>query len=129
MTTTKEQTMDEVTQALSPCPFCRGEKFQQNTKAKGYFVKRAAQREGKDQSNHLIRCTKCGAKGPLSKSPAEAIAAWNTRATIAQQGEELARLREAGNAMRDKLLGFVGAMALYTDCGPDVDAIKVWEAI
>lgn len=42
---------------------------------------------------------------------------------------EIARLREAGNVLRDKLLGFVGAMAMYADCGPDVEAIKAWEAI
>ena len=64
---------------LKPCPFCGGRKFHQNTKAKGYFIKKAAARAGKDTSNHLTRCTKCGAKGPLKHSEAEAITAWNTR--------------------------------------------------
>ena len=65
--------------AHTPCPFCGGTKFQQNTKAKGYFIKKAAERAGQDTSNHLIRCTKCGAKGPLKHSESEAIDAWNTR--------------------------------------------------
>lgn len=65
---------------LLPCPFCGGVKHQVNTKAKGYFVKRAAMRAGKDSSNYLARCTKCGAKGPLAHSELDAIAAWNHRA-------------------------------------------------
>jgi len=50
-------------------------------------------------------------------------------ARVAELEAEVARLREAGNAMRDKLLGFVGALALHTDCGPDVDTIKAWERL
>ncbi|MDD9396373.1 Lar family restriction alleviation protein [Staphylococcus aureus] len=72
--------MTEPTHTPLPCPFCGGAKIQQNTKAKGYFIKKAAQRAGKDASNHLVRCTKCGAKGPLKHSEAEALTAWNTRA-------------------------------------------------
>lgn len=67
---------------LKPCPFCGGGKFHANTKAKGYFLKRQAEREKRDTSNHLVRCTKCGAKGPLMHSPAEAAEAWNTRAQV-----------------------------------------------
>jgi len=66
-------------EGLSPCPFCGGVKFQQNTKAKSYFVKKRAERSGNDPSNHIVRCTKCGAKGPLGHSPDEAAALWNTR--------------------------------------------------
>ena len=64
---------------ILPCPFCGGLKHQCNTKAKGYFIKKAAERAGKDSSNYLIRCTKCGAKGPLEHSETDAIAAWNRR--------------------------------------------------
>lgn len=70
---------------LAACPFCGGTKFQQNTKAKGYFVKRANQRAGKDTSNHLVRCTKCGAKGPLKHSPEGAAQAWNSRHLLDQE--------------------------------------------
>lgn len=69
---------------LEPCPFCGGTKFQQNTKAKGYFIKKRAERAGTDTSNYLIRCTGCGAKGPLMHSEQEARDAWNTRAARAQ---------------------------------------------
>lgn len=64
---------------MTPCPFCAGTKFHYNTKAKGYFVKKQAEREGRDTSNHLVRCTKCGAKGPLRSTEADAVAAWNER--------------------------------------------------
>lgn len=67
--------------SLKPCPFCGGTKFHVNTKAKSYFIKKQAERERRDPSNHLVRCTKCGAKGPLKHSPDEAVAAWNDRAT------------------------------------------------
>ena len=58
-----------------------------------------------------------------------ATALATARAEAEAKDAEIADLREAGNVLRDKLLGFVGAMALYADCGPDVDAIKAWEAI
>jgi len=64
---------------LKPCPFCFGTKFQRNTKAKSHWDKKKAQREGRDGSNHLIRCTTCGAKGPLKHSVVEAEEAWNER--------------------------------------------------
>lgn len=70
--------------ALAPCPFCGHTKFHRNTKAKGYFEKHRLQREGKPSSNHLIRCTKCGAKGPLKHSEAEAEQAWNERPSTIQ---------------------------------------------
>lgn len=58
----------------------------------------------------------------------QAFARHRTAAEAASR-QEVERLREAGNVLRDKLLGFVGAMAMYADCGPDVEAIKAWEAI
>lgn len=38
-------------------------------------------------------------------------------------------LLRAGDLMRDRLLAFVSALALETDCGPDVDAITAWDAL
>lgn len=70
---------------LLPCPFCGGTKFQRNTKAKSYFVKRQAAREGRDTSNHIVRCTGCGAKGPLMHSMGEAGEAWNHSAPVAME--------------------------------------------
>jgi hypothetical protein len=64
---------------LTMCPFCAGTNLQRNTKAKSYHAKRQAAREGRDTSNHLIRCTGCGAKGPLKPTVEEAEAAWNQR--------------------------------------------------
>lgn len=64
---------------LEACPFCGGEKFQLNTKAKSHWVKRKAMREKRDTSNYIVRCTKCGAKGPLKHSASEAAIAWNDR--------------------------------------------------
>lgn len=64
---------------MTPCPFCAGTKFHYNTKAKSYFAKKQAERERRDTANHLVRCTKCGAKGPLRSTEAAAIAAWNER--------------------------------------------------
>lgn len=64
---------------MKPCPFCAGTKSHYNTKAKSYFAKRKAERERRDTANHLVRCTGCGAKGPLRSTEAEAIAAWNIR--------------------------------------------------
>ncbi|WP_395393018.1 hypothetical protein WBP07_17795 [Novosphingobium sp. BL-8A] len=75
---------------LEPCPFCANTKFQRNTKAKGYHEKHRLQRAGKPSSNHLIRCTRCGAKGPLSHSVEEAEATWNERPG---ESAELFRLR------------------------------------
>jgi Lar family restriction alleviation protein len=66
---------------LKPCPFCAGTKFHTNTRAKGYFIKKQMEREKRDTSNYLIRCTKCGAKGPLKHSAQEAADAWNARLT------------------------------------------------
>lgn len=71
------------------CPFCGGRKFQRNTKAKGYFVKKQAEREKRDTSNHLIRCTGCGAKGPLKHSVGDAEAAWNVRHLVDDVTAEL----------------------------------------
>ena len=65
---------------LNPCPFCGGKKFHVNTKAKSYFIKKQAEREKRDTSNYIVRCTGCGAKGPLKHSADEATAAWNLRA-------------------------------------------------
>ena len=40
-----------------------------------------------------------------------------------------AAMREAGDLIRDRLLAFVSALALETDCGPDVDAITAWDTL
>lgn len=66
-------------ESLANCPFCGGARHHVNTKAKGYFIKKRAEREGRDPSNYLVRCTKCGAKGPLEHSDADAKSAWNRR--------------------------------------------------
>jgi len=68
-----------------PCPFCGNEKVTINTKAKSYFIKKAAERANKDTSNYTCRCTKCGAKGPLEHSEQEAASAWNVRRVEADQ--------------------------------------------
>ncbi len=67
------------------------------------------------------------ARSWLNSQVAQALAT----ALAEREGEraEIARLRGAGNAMRDRLLAFVGATWDVTDCGPDVDAIKAWEAL
>lgn len=64
---------------FNQCPFCGNEKVTINTKAKSYFIKKAAERAKKDTSNYTCRCTKCGAKGPLKHSEQEAARAWNFR--------------------------------------------------
>ena len=64
---------------FTPCPFCGNGKITINTKAKSYFIKKDAERAGKDTSNYTCRCTKCGAKGPLKHSENEALEAWNSR--------------------------------------------------
>lgn len=74
-------TSNNVGSALSACPFCGGQKFHVNTKAKSYFIKKQAEREKRDTSNYLVRCTNCGAKGPLKHSADDAAFAWNNRAT------------------------------------------------
>jgi Lar family restriction alleviation protein len=73
------ETMTALLDGLLPCPFCGGIKFHRNSKAKSYFAKKKAKRDQRDTSNYLVRCTKCGAKGPLSHSEGEADVAWNTR--------------------------------------------------
>ena len=73
---------------LEACPFCGGRKFHTNTRAKGYFLKKQMEREKRDTSNYLIRCTKCGAKGPLKHSASDAAIAWNARPQIARLNGE-----------------------------------------
>lgn len=77
-------TKDDPAAGASPgepaCPFCGNTKITVNTKAKGYFDKKQAERERRDTSNYLCRCTKCGAKGPLKHTREEALHGWRTRA-------------------------------------------------
>ncbi len=61
------------------CAFCGHENITVNTKTPGTHEVSKRRREGKDTSNYLCRCTKCGAKGPLKHSEDEAITAWNKR--------------------------------------------------
>lgn len=56
------------------------------------------------------------------------IARHREAAEAASKAREAA-LVEAGDLMRDRLLAFVSALALETDCGPDVDAITAWDAL
>jgi len=77
-----------------------------------------------DETNESV----CG-EGECALLAAYKAGATTARAEAEAKDAEIADLREAGNVLRDKLLGFVGAMAMYADCGPDVEAIKAWEAI
>jgi hypothetical protein len=43
--------------------------------------------------------------------------------------EEVKGHRSVTRELRTRLLGFVGAMAEYTDCGPDVEVIKRADAL
>lgn len=92
MTTTKEQTMEEVTQALSPCPFC------------GVDAHWVEDTGAFDVPFGLVseHSTDCFMGPAIMNDRDTIIAAWNTRATIAQQGEELARMREALACIRNE---------------------------
>lgn len=58
-----------------------------------------------------VSCLHCDNSTPCYRSPAEAIAAWNTRADTAKDAE-IARLREALNVMQ----GY-GCPVCNGDCG------------
>jgi len=64
---------------MLPCPFCGGETYQHR-----HFWE-------------VVTCRDCAADGPAKETPAEAIAAWNTRAGQAlERAEIVAKLREPG---------------------------------
>jgi Lar family restriction alleviation protein len=66
-------TMKELAErVLLPCPFCGsdGELF-----VRGFTDDRA------DAGNAYIGCDTCGVEQPYKRSPTEAVAAWNTRAS------------------------------------------------
>ena len=80
-----------------------------------------------DIARHIASYCQGNARAHVYTAAFAALA--TARAEAEAKDAEIADLREAGNVLRDKLLGFVGAMAMYADCGPDVEAIKAWEAI
>ncbi len=49
------------------------------------------------------------------------------KARIAELEAERDRLRETGDAMKRRLLSFVGAVGDIVPCGGDVDAVTAWE--
>lgn len=96
---------------MTPCPFCAGTKFHYNTKAKSYFAKKQAERERRDTANHLVRCTKCGAKGPLRSTEADAIAAWNIRPPATNAFLAGYEAGERGDGLHSALDHFAAAKA------------------
>jgi hypothetical protein len=81
MTSTVVPADDDLVE-LQPCPFCSRD---------GACVE-----EDGDDGYCFVLCT-CSAEGPLRASEAEAIAAWNTRASLSS---ELARCRNALEGVR-----------------------------
>ena len=70
---------------------------------------------------------KPGGRTPKEQMPDTYTVATEAAARIAALEAEVAARQKAGDELRDRLLAFVGAVCEYTNCGPDVDAIKRWE--
>ena len=74
-----------MSKGLMPCPIC------------GAHAELLAA-EIRETHDAMVECTQCGTTGPTTKTSAEAVAAWNTRAADAEVAglrAEVERLREA----------------------------------
>lgn len=83
-----------------------------------------------------VRCSPCAIKqaedaGVATLHPDRTYSPQECRLKreLAASKAREAALVEAGDLIRDRLLAFVSALALETDCGPDVDAITAWDTL
>lgn len=83
-----------VTQALSPCPFCGGEA--KVVAPLGWGNVRSGECGNRN----------CSATGPWARNEAEAIAAWNTRATEASTAARIAALEAEKARLRSTVDGW-----------------------
>lgn len=96
------------TETLLPCPFCGSSWV--GFKTHGL-------------PDTQCGCNNCGAAGHWHKNRAEAIAAWNTRASAAREAELVEALEKAEDALRSYACEGAGAPCLRTaeqcraDCG------------
>ena len=79
--------------SLKACPLC-GDKDEFNPSVSTSYKYANPGTASTDlvESGHFIECDKCGCLGPIKPVEEEAIAAWNTRASIE---DEVRELREA----------------------------------